>query len=142
MLKYLLGFIVAALMIGHAWAENFQADAKINITSVIISNTSNTARVVTTRPATVYGVDASNMSNRPVFVKLYNAASGTCGSGTPFARYTVISSGNTLSVNTNGDAYSTGVVMCIVTGIGDSDATAPDALSGTVNLHWKQSVSP
>lgn len=123
---------------------SFTADGKINVFSTIIT-ASNTASVVTTRPATVYGVDVSNTNGTIAFLKLYNAATATCGSGTPVARYLIpatISGAATSYSNTNGDAYVNGLTICVVTGISDGNTVAPAAGAGTVNIHWKNSVSP
>ena len=140
-----IALLVAALLLAApAHAQKFQADSNINVTSVMIT-ASNTATVVTDRPATVYGVDATNVTTGAVFVKLYNATSGTCGTGTPVARYGIpasLSGANLAAPNSNGDAYSKGVVMCIVKDITDAGTTSPDSGTGVLNLHWKQLVSP
>lgn len=125
-----------------AQAQNtFLADAKIQVKSYIAANDT-TAIVIKSTSGTVYSVDAFNNGTTIAYVKLYNAATATCGSGTPFARYMIpygaSSSGGGFNVsNINGDAYGVGIVMCITAGIADTDTTAPAASTYIVNLHIK-----
>ena len=124
-----------------AHAQSFPADAKIKVTSTIAANNT-TAIVIKATSGTVYSVDAFNNGGTIAYVKLYNATSATCGSGTPQGRYMIpfgaSSSGGGFNVsNINGDAYGLGIVMCITTGIADNDTTAPAASTYIVNVHWK-----
>lgn len=124
-------------------AQNtFLADAKIQVRSTIAANNT-TAIVLSATAGTVYSVDAFNNGGTIAYVKLYNAATATCGTGTPQARYMIpfgaSSSGGGFNVsNINGDAYANGIVMCITTGILDSDTTAPAASTYIVNVHFKR----
>lgn len=110
--------------------QAFYADAKVAVKSYISVNNT-TAVAVKTSAGTVYSVDAFNNGANIAYVKLYAAVLPfTCGTGTPLARYAVpygaSSSGGGFNVsNINGDAYSTGIVMCITTGIADNDTGAP-----------------
>jgi len=125
-----------------AQAQNaFLADAKIQVKSYIAA-ANTTAIVVKATPGSVYSIDAFNNGTVVAYVKLYNSASATCGSGTPQARYMVpfgaSSSGGGFNVsNINGDAYGVGITMCITGGIADNDTTAPAASSIIVNVHLK-----
>lgn len=124
-----------------AYAQNL-ADAKIQIRSVIAANNT-TAIVVSPTAGTVYSIDAFNNGGAIAYVKLYNAATATCGTGTPQARYLIPfgagSSGAGFNVsNINGDAYGSGIVLCITTGIADSDTSAPAASTYIVNVHYKR----
>lgn len=125
-----------------ALAQNtFLADAKVKVTSTIAANNT-TAIVIKSTGGTVYSVDAFNNGGTIAYVKLYNATSATCGSGTPQARYMIpfgaASSGGGFNVsNINGDAYGVGIVMCITAGIADNDTTAPAASTYIVNVHYK-----
>lgn len=137
-------FIVLGLLLfsSVAYAQNtFLADAKIKVTSVIAANNT-TAIVIKATSGSVYSVDAFNNSTTLAYVKLYNASTATCGSGTPQARYMIpfgaSSSGGGFNVsNINGDAYGLGIVMCVTTGIADNDTGAPAASTFIVNVHWK-----
>lgn len=127
------GFFVPA----HA-QSTFQGDAKLNVKSIQVANNT-TAIVVSANPATLYSVEAFNNSTVLAYVKVYNAATATCGSGTPQARYMIPASASaTLMANINGDAYGAGLTICITTGFADSDTGAPAASEYIVNLHWKQ----
>lgn len=125
-----------------AQAQNtFLADAKIQVKSYISVNNT-TAVVVKATGGTVYSIDGFNNGASLAYVKLYNATSATCGSGTPQARYMIpygtSSSGGGFNVsNINGDAYANGIVMCITTGVADNDTTAPAANQFIVNVHIK-----
>ena len=126
-----------------AFAQNgpFQAASPINVSSYISVNNT-TAVVISAKYGTVYSIDAFNNSTTLAYVKLYNSASATCGSGTPQARYMIpfgtSSAGGGFNLsNINGDVYSNGITMCITTGIADNDTGAPAANAYIVNVHWK-----
>lgn len=135
-----LGFMLLSTV---AYAQStFLADAKIQVRSTIAANNT-TAIVLSATAGTVYSVDAFNNGGIIAYVKLYNAATATCGTGTPQARYMIpfgaSSSGGGFNVsNINGDAYANGIVMCITTGIADADTTAPAASTYIVNVHFKR----
>jgi hypothetical protein len=142
MIKRILLVIAALMVAGAANAQTtFRAQAPINVTSTIVANNT-TAIVISSKSASVYQVDAYNTGTTIAFVKLYNAATATCGSGTPIARYmipfgTSSSGGGFVTPNINGDAYVNGVTMCVTTGIADNDTGAPAATTYIVNVHWK-----
>jgi hypothetical protein len=115
----------------------------ISVSSTIVANNT-TAIVIATKKTTVYLVEAFNNSTTLAYIKLYNAASATCGQAAPapFARYMIpfgaSSSGGGFALpNINGDAYVNGVVMCVTTGIADSDTGTPAATTYIVNVHYK-----
>ncbi len=121
--------------------QAFYADAKVKVVSTLVPNNT-TAIVLKPTAGVVYSVDAFNNAGTIAYVKLYNAASATCGTGTPMARYLIpfgaTSSGGGFNVsNINGDAYANGIVMCVTTGITDGDTTAPAASTYIVNVHFK-----
>lgn len=139
--RILYAAIFALAFVPAAHAQRFQADSGINISSSISTNDTN-AIVISTKPGTVYQVDAYANGTTLAYIKLYDATTATCGSGTPKARYlipygTASSGGGFVTPNINGDAYAAGIVMCITTGIADSDTGAPAANAYIVNLHWK-----
>lgn len=138
--RLILALLAALLWLAPAQAQKFQADSNVSVSSYVVPNNA-TPVVVRAQYATLYGIEASNNSTAIAYVKLYNAASlSACGTGTPQARYMIPkeASASLLVVpNINGDAYTAGIVMCVVTGIADSDATAPAATTYLVNVHWK-----
>jgi hypothetical protein len=103
--------VLFALLFFSSFAEaqqQFQAGSQINVKSYISVNNT-TAVAVKTTGGTVYQVDAYNNGASVAYVKLYNATSTTCGSGTPMARYlipygTSSSGGGFVTPNINGDA--------------------------------------
>ena len=137
-------FLILALLLLPFSAnaqQAFYADAKVQVKSYIAANNT-TAIVIKSTGGTVYSVDAFNNGGTIAYVKLYNATTATCGSGTPMARYMIpfgaTSSGGGFNVsNINGDAYANGVVMCITTGIADSDTSAPAASTYIINVHLR-----
>lgn len=141
MQRLIAAAIFFALFATQAHALDFQADSQITVSSYIAQNNT-TAIVVKPTYGTVYSVDAFNNSTTLAYVKLYNAATATCGSGTPVARYMIpfgtSSSGGGFNLsNINGDVYPFGITMCITTGIADNDTGAPTASTYIVNIHLK-----
>ena len=136
----LIGLFILCPQLVHA--QTWLADSKIAVKSYISVNNI-TAVAVKPSSGTVYSIDAFNNGASLAYVKLYAAVLPyTCGTGTPFARYLIpygaSSSGGGFNVsNINGDAYSTGIVMCITTGIADNDTGAPTANQFIVNVHIK-----
>ena len=118
----------------------FKADSKIKILSTIVANNT-TAIVIKSTTGTVYSVEAFNNGTTLAYIKLYNASTATCGTGTPYARYLIpfgsSSSGGGFNIsNINGDIFGDGIVMCVTTGIADNDTTAPAANAYIVNIHY------
>jgi hypothetical protein len=104
----------------------------------VASNT--TAIVVKGSAGQLYGLELYNNSATIAYVKLYNATSATCGSGTVIQRAMIpanASGAGAISNNVDGLAYSTGITMCITGGFADSDTTAPSASTYIVNVLYK-----
>lgn len=142
MKRLLLSFsLLIALGLSSAFAQPFIADSQISLSSnLVAANT--TAVVIKATSGTVYSIDAFNNSTTLAYIKLYNTPTATCGSGTPYARYMIpygaSSSGGGFNVsNINGDAYFSGITMCVTTGIADNDTGAPAASTYIVNVHYK-----
>ena len=116
----------------------FSADSSLLVTSIQVAN--NTTAIVVSGPAALYGIQAFNNSSTIAYIKIYNAASATCGSGTPQARYMIPASTAVPPImeNTNGDAYGAGIVVCVTTGYADTDTGAPAANEYIVNVHYKK----
>ena len=136
--------VLAFLMLIPQFAlaqSSFNANSQIAVKSNIIPNNT-TAIIIKASPGTVYSIEAFNNSGAIAYIKLYNTATATCGSGTPYARYLIpfgaSSAGAGFSVsNINGDSYFQGISMCVTTGIADSDNTAAPANSFIVNVHYQ-----
>lgn len=140
-MKKILIVLGMLLFSSTAFAQNaFLANAKIKVSSIIVGNNV-TPIVISATTGTVYSIDGFNNSTTLAYIKLYNASSATCGSGTPQARYMIpfgqSSSGGGFTIpNINGDAYANGIVACITTGIADNDASLPAAATYIVNIHY------
>ena len=130
----LLGAVVPARAAGI-----FAADSQLNVSSLISVNNT-TAVVISAAAATVYGIQISNNSATVAYLKLYNSASQTCGSGTPQFCLMIPASTTIPIENVGGDAYVNGVSVCLTTGIADSDTGAPAANAYIVDIHWKKSL--
>lgn len=128
-----------------SFAQKFQADSNVSISSTIVANNT-TAIVISNVKGTVYSIDGFNNGTTLAYIKLYNSTSETCGSGTPQARYMIpfgtSSSGGGFNIsNINGDAYSNGITMCVTLGIADNDTASPSASTYIVNVHYKPESS-
>lgn len=99
-----------------------------------------TAIVIKGSAGQLYSIEAFNNSATVAYVKLYNATSATCGSGTVVQRAMIpanASGAGFVIDHSNGIAFSTGITMCVTTGFADSDATAPAANTYIVNAFYK-----
>lgn len=141
-MKKILVLLFALLFPQLADAQStFNASSQIAVKSVLVANNT-TAVVIKPSGGTVYSIDAFNNSATIAYVKLYNTTGVTCGTGTPYARYMIpfgaSSSGGGFSIpNINGDAYLSGITLCVTTGIADNDTGAPAAGAYIVNIHYK-----
>lgn len=109
-----------------------------------IAANNTTAVVVKASAGTLYGAQLSTIGAVPLYLKIYNATSATCGSGTPVKRLIVPKAGtaadgggSNVSFGSVGVDFSTGITYCITGGIADNDTTAPAASVALVNLDWK-----
>ena len=95
--------------------------------------------VVKASAGQIYWMHIMNLATAVRFVKIYNATSGTIGTGTPVLTFPIPTQGDsngagfTLSVP-NGIAFSTGISIGASTGIADNDTGAPSANEVVVNL--------
>jgi hypothetical protein len=113
-------------------------------TAGAIQPNNTTAVVVKASAGTLYGAQLGNIGSSPAYLKIYNATSATCGSGTPVKRLIIPKAGTAAdgggSNPTFGDqgvAFGTGITYCVTTGIGDSDTTAAAANTVLVNLDYQ-----
>lgn len=109
--------------------------------AIVPSNT--TAVSLKGSAGTVYGVQVYGISATPAYLKIYDSAAVTCGSGTPIKRLMIPGgSPNTAGAGSNvtfgpGIITSTGIGYCITTGIADNDTSAPAATTFLVNVDYK-----
>lgn len=110
--------------------------------NIVANNT--TAVVVKASAGTLYGVQLGGIGSVPVYLKIYNAASATCGTGTPIKRLIIPvnstaanGAGSNITFGPQGAAFGTGITYCVTVGIADADTTAPAASSYLVNMDWQ-----
>jgi len=106
------------------------------VSSAIAPN--NTAAVVIkASPGQILSVHAFNSGTIPAFLKIYNAASATCGSGTPAVRWMIPAASGFVLVDPKGLNFSTGITYCLTLAISDADTTAPAASTYLVNVGFQ-----
>lgn len=137
-----------ALMKGILDAANTAGQLKVSTTGgatpqSAISVNNVTAVVVKASAGTLYGAQLGNIGSVPLYLKIYNATSATCGSGTPVKRLIIPKAGtaadgggSNISFGPMGIAFGTGITYCLTAAIADNDTTAPAANVGLVNLDW------
>lgn len=100
-----------------------------------------TLEVVKASPGQIYGMWVTNTATSTRFIKIYNATSGTAGTGTPVI--TIGIPGNTsddvsgLFSSTHGIAFDTGISIGAVTAVADNDTGAPGTNDVIVNVFYK-----
>lgn len=109
--------------------------------AIVPNNT--TAVVLKASAGTLYGVQLAGLGSAPAYLKLYNATSATCGSGTPVKRLIIPAAstaangaGSNITFGPQGVVFGTGITYCVTTGITDADNTAPAASTFLVNVDW------
>lgn len=112
-------------------------------TAAEVAPNNTTAVVVKGSAGTLFGVQLAGLGSAPAYVKIYNAATATCGSGTPVKRLMIpaaATAANGAGSNVTfgpGLAMSTGITYCVTTGIADTDTTAPAASTFLVNVDFE-----
>jgi len=100
-----------------------------------------TLTVVKAAPGMVYGWYLSNRTTAPVYVKFYDATSGTLGTGTPVMTLEI--PGNSTDhvaanvFSTMGIEFTTGICVGAGTGVADNDNTDPGANGVVANIFYK-----
>jgi hypothetical protein len=101
-----------------------------------------TLTVVKNTPGQVYGWTITNTTTAVVYVKFYDATSGTLGTGTPVL--TIGIPGNATDDTTLaqsfgglGIAFATGICVGAGTGVADADNTDPGANAVIANIFYK-----
>lgn len=100
-----------------------------------------TLEVVKASAGQIYWMHVMNLASAVRYVKIYNATSGTYGTGTPVLTFAIPTQGDsngagfTLSVP-NGIAFATGISIGAGTGVADNDTGAPAANEVIVNIGY------
>lgn len=109
------------------------------VTRVLSANTTNST-LIQAGGVSLRGWYVSNINAAPRYLKLYDKATApTVGTDTPIM--TILIPGNAAGAGANiefkgGVWFNDGLGMGIVTGVADSDATAPAANEQIVHLMW------
>lgn len=108
---------------------------------LIAANTNN-ATLIAAGEHTVHGVQVSTIGAAPAYLKLYDKVTApTCGTDTPkkvIAITAAATAANGMANNVSlGSSFQQGLGFCVVTGIADSDNTAPAAATFNINIDWK-----
>lgn len=100
-----------------------------------------TLTVVKNAAGQLYGWDITNTSTATVYVKFYDATSGTLGTGTPVLTIGIPgnSTDDTLSSKalSYGIVFATGICVGAGTGVADADNTDPGANAVVANIYYK-----
>lgn len=100
-----------------------------------------TLEIIKASAGQIYWIHAINLAASVRFVKIYNAASGTIGTGTPVLTFPIPTQGDTNGAGfmfavPNGVAFATGITIGASTGIADADTGAPGANEVVVNVGY------
>lgn len=101
-----------------------------------------TLTVVKNAAGQLYGMTIANLGTVAVFVKFYDATSGTLGTGTPVLTITIPGNATddtvlTTSFGGMGLAFATGICVGAGTGVADNDNTDPGANIVIANIYYK-----
>ena len=100
-----------------------------------------TLTVVKNSAGQVYGWDITNTTTATVFVKFYDATSGTLGTGTPVMTIGIPGNANDDTLSSKslpfGIAFATGICVGAGTGVADADNTDPGANGVVANIYYK-----
>ncbi len=109
---------------------------------LIAANTNN-ATLVSPGQHQVHGVQVSGVGSAPAYLKFYDKASApTCGTDTPVKVIAIPAAPTAANGGVNNPLvgfpqFQLGLGICVVTGIADSDNTAPGASTFNINFDWK-----
>lgn len=139
-MKKVLGSVIALLL--STALVNAQPSASGNVTSAIVPNSVGPFVI---KPAGGFldGVDLHNFTTAGVFMKIYDAPTVTCGSGTPKLRFLNDASAGagqatpTIIHLITPVLFLNGITVCMTTGIADNDTTAPAANVYIYNVYWR-----
>lgn len=100
-----------------------------------------TLTVVKNAPGQVYGWDITNTTTGTVFVKFYDATSGTLGTGTPVLTIAIPGNASDDTLHTKnfgamGLAFATGICVGAGTGVADNDTGDPGANGVVANIYY------
>lgn len=137
---------MTALMAALLWAMPAAAQSAVggdNQFHLVAAN-SNNATLIAAGEHGVHGVQLSGVGAAPAYLKLYDKnVAPTCGTDVPVKVLAVpaaatAANGNISNVSVAlGAAFHSGLGICVVTGIADSDNTSVAAATFNINIDWK-----
>jgi hypothetical protein len=134
-----------ALLFLLASAGGALAQQSGNNTAILVANNT-TPILISSRNATLTGLDTFNNGTAVAYIRIYNfnTITGiTCGQAGAVVRGMIPASGTNpgggyITGNNPGDAFTSGMVICITTDFADgAGPTAPAASTYIVNVHWR-----
>lgn len=135
-----LAFLV---FVGAADAQQAQPSGGATQFHLIAAN-SNNSTLIAAGQHNVYDAQLSGIGSAPAYLKFYDKATApTCGTDTPtkvLAIPAAATAANGAISNPTihvGAQFFNGLGICVVTGIADSDNTAPAATTFNINFDWK-----
>jgi hypothetical protein len=138
-------FVTNATSLGRAAAAASNPVVPVAAASTagaIVPNNTNSV-VVKGSAGTLFGVQIYGLGSAPAYLKIYNAATATCGSGTPVKRLMIpaaATAANGAGSNVTfgpGLAFGTGITYCVTTGLPDNDTGTPAATTFLVNMDFE-----
>jgi hypothetical protein len=101
-----------------------------------------TLEIVKNAAGCLYGIWATNLATTTRFIKIYDAASGTAGTGTPVITIPIPGNasddiGAVYTAGGMGITFATGICIGATTGIADADTGAPGTNDVVVNVFYK-----
>ena len=140
LLAVLVGSVAASAQIAIPAAGTSNGATPFHL---IAANTNNST-LVKNQPGTVWTAQLSGIGSAPAYLKFYDKATApTCGTDTPVkvlmipAAATAANGGGSNILLPVGVKFTRGIGICVVTGITDSDNTAPSANLFNINFDWK-----
>lgn len=110
----------------------------------LVPAATNNATTVKASAGTVYSAQLASIGSQPVYLKFYDKASApSCGSDTvvkslmiPVNSTAANGAGSNVSIPV-GASFSTGISICVVAGLADTDNSSVSATSYIINLEYK-----
>jgi len=100
-----------------------------------------TLTVVKNAAGQLYGWDITNLTTATLYVKFYDATSGTLGTGTPVMTIAIPGNASDSTLHSrslpSGLAFATGICVGAGTVLADNDNTDPGANKCVANIYYK-----
>lgn len=135
--------LAAALLACGTLASDAQTVYTANNFHLVAANTDNSTSLKA-GAGTVYDVQVSGIGSAPAYLKFYDKATApTCGTDAVKAQIMIPAAATAANGAANnatftvGKKFNAGIGFCVVTGIADTDDTAPAAATFVINISWR-----